>query len=697
MRLWIVLLCIWLPWAVQAQTVSSTPVATDITTATLQSAVSTIQPKQKFWVALHLSLKEGWHTYWKNPGDSGVPPVFNWTVPSGFSAGDIHFLPPTRYPYVGLMNFGYSGDAYLLVPITPPSLLRENASYIFTLKASWLVCEEICIPEKGEFSLVLTTNNALTSTPSAHFDTIAAQVARLPKPHAEPLPFDVKENALRIFIPASKLSSGSIKQIQFFPEQTGIIDNPSEQTVTTHGQGVILSIPRGTEPLLPELNGILALFSEEGRRDFQVTVQQGALPYGGGEDAGSGNGEISGVWQAIFFALMGGLILNLMPCVFPVLSLKALDVARQSAMNAVEVKRKGLAYSAGVMVSFLIMAVILILIQKAGGQVGWGTQFQSPFMVGAFAYLLFIIGLNLSGVFEIPAWGANLGTSLTQKQGVSGSFFTGVLAVLVATPCTAPFMGGAIGYAFTQPPVIVLTVFLALGLGMALPFLLLSYVPKLAGKLPKPGAWMGHFKQFLAFPMYLSAIWLLWVLGRQSDTDLVVGMLLGFAFIAFAFWLWRFLKDSDILIRIGCAIPLVIISIIPFYFLPVQSLTQDPNVCIPAHRLEHGEPFSVSKLNQLRGMQKPVLVNATAAWCITCQINERTTLGTEPVRGALKEKGVTYLVADWTNHNDEITAYLSSFGRKGVPLYVYYPPKGDPVVLPQILTESIVLEAIGAK
>jgi thiol:disulfide interchange protein len=694
LRLITLLYCVLFPVMGLAQ---SAPVKTDITTSELISAVDTIQPDQKFWVALHLNIKDGWHAYWKNPGDSGVPPVFKWTLPSGFTADDIHYLAPDRQKYIDLMNFGYHGDAYFLVPVTPPKLLRENASYIFTLNATWLVCEEICIPEKGEYSIILRTNADKKSTPSEHFDRIASLVSKLPKPYAPLLHFDVKENQFRIEIPSELLSSGSIKEIQFFPSQSGIIENAAEQKLETTEKGAILSITRGSEQIQPNLDGILSLFSSDERRDFTVSLEAAAAGLEHGGESKTSSPEIDGVLQAVLFALFGGLILNLMPCVFPVLSLKALDIARHASLHAQEVKRKGIAYSIGIILSFLLMAIVLIIVQQAGNQVGWGTQFQSPFVVGVFAYLLFLIGLNLSGVFEIPSIGGNLGSKLTQQKGLSGSFFTGVLAVLVATPCTAPFMGGAIGYAFTQPSTVVLAVFIALGIGMALPFLLISYFPKIISRLPKPGVWMNHFKQFLAFPMYLSAIWLLWVLGRQSDTDLIVGILLGFAFIGFVFWLWRFFKDADILIRIGMAIPLIIISAIPLFFLPIQSVTRDQNVCVPSTMLEHGEPFSMTRLNQLLGMQKPVLVNATAAWCITCQINERTTLGKESMQSAFAEHDVTYLVADWTNHNDEITAYLNSFGRKGVPLYIYYPPKGKPVILPQILTESTVLDVITKK
>jgi thiol:disulfide interchange protein DsbD len=460
----------------------------------------------------------------------------------------------------------------------------------------------------------------------------------------------------------------------------------------------VLSMQRGEDKLPPKFEGVISVYDEaSSRRDYKVELaytETLASVKPSTAVAAPTNSELSSLWQALLFALIGGLILNAMPCVFPVLSLKALDIARQSGRHAGQVKARGLAYASGVVISFVVMAVVLILLQQAGNQIGWGTQFQSPLVVGIFAYFLFLIGLNLSGAFEIPMLFGNVGDSLTKSNDLKGSFFTGVLAVLVATPCTAPYMGGAIGYAFTQPPVVILAIFAAMGLGMALPFLALSLYPNLATKLPKPGEWMETFKNALAFPMYLSVLWLLWVLGRQTDTDIVSLIVLGFIILVFTIWLWQVLSDNDVLVRIGIAIPLIILSFAPLWFLPAESVNRNADSCAVPSMLEHGEPFTKTRLDQLRGQGRAVFVNATASWCITCQINERTTLGKDAIKKAFEEKDVVYLVADWTNRNEEITAFLDSFGRKGVPLYVYYPAKGDGVVLPQLLTESIVTEAI---
>ena len=669
------------------------PVKTDITEARLIGAMKSIQPGQKFWVAVHLKIKDGWHTYWQNPGDSGVPPQLKWTLPNGFTASELHLLAPSRYNYIGEINYGYHGDAYFLTSITAPDALRPNANYIISLKASWLVCEEQCIPESADLSLVLRTNDKNKSETGEYFDLLAKLVSKLPKPISDPVSFTVKEGQVMLELPTSLLKENATRA-EFYPVQMGVIVNKSEQVLAEN----FLTMQRGDDKLPPKFEGVVSVYDEaSSRRDYKVELaytETLASLKPSAAVAAPINSEISGLWQAILFALLGGLILNAMPCVFPVLSLKALDIVRQSHGHAKIVKQRGLAYTAGVIISFMVMAVVLILIQHASGVVEWGAQFQSPLVIGLFAYLLFLIGLNLSGAFEVPMLFGGMGDTLTRAHDWKGSFFTGVLAVLVATPCTAPFMGGAIGYAFTQSSLVILVIFTAMGLGMALPFLCLSFYPKLASKLPKPGEWMETFKNALAFPMYLSVLWLLWVLGRQTDTDTLSLMILGLIILVFTIWLWQLLSAKDVLIRIGIAIPLIILSFAPLWFLPAESVNRNADSCAAPATLEHGEPFTKARLDQLRGQGRAVFVNATAAWCITCQINERTTLSRDVIKKAFDEKNVAYLVADWTNRNDEITSYLDSFGRRGVPLYVYYPAKGDAVVLPQLLTESIVTEAI---
>lgn len=385
----------------------------------------------------------------------------------------------------------------------------------------------------------------------------------------------------------------------------------------------------------------------------------------------------------LLLALAGGVILNLMPCVFPVLSLKCLAVVKQGEVSRKAARVEGVAYALGILISFATIAGLLIVLKQAGYALGWGFQMQSPVFVSAMALLLFAIGLSLSGVFALPALLGRTGLVTADHSGFAGSFSTGVLAALVATPCTAPFMAAAIGYALAQPAVIALLIFEALGFGLALPFLLVSWLPRLRALLPKPGAWMLRLKEILAFPMYLSAVWLLWVLARQSGADAAMLVLTAAVLLALLLWLLRH-RAGWIAALLAAA--LVVTTLHQVSRMEIQAATSLAN--------DQGEVFNIERIEELRRSGKGVFVNATAAWCITCQVNEKTTLGTERVQRFLAERNIVYMIADWTRSDPAITEFLQSFGRRGVPLYVYYPSQGEPVLLPQLLTPQIVEAAI---
>jgi thiol:disulfide interchange protein len=394
----------------------------------------------------------------------------------------------------------------------------------------------------------------------------------------------------------------------------------------------------------------------------------------------------------MLFAMLGGVILNLMPCVFPILSLKALAIAKKSAQNPHFVRMQGLSYTAGVVVSFLVLAGVLIALQLAGQQVGWGYQMQSPHFVLAMTYILFVVGLMLSGVFVLPSLFANAGGGLAAKDNVSGTFFTGVLATLVATPCTAPFMAPALGFALTQSPPVALLVFTSLGFGLALPYLLISFYPPLLRWLPKPGVWMERFKQFLAFPMYGSAAWMLWVLAQQTGEGGLAIALAGIVLVGFFLWVWSAARSK---VMKFLALVAMLATVIASFQTMVPSLPLPKSGTDETIKMQH-EVYDADALQELLAKERPVFVNATAAWCITCKINERSSLKNSRVRAALAEKGVTYMVADWTNEDPKITALLTQFGRSGVPLYILYAPGQEPKLLPQILTPGIVLDALNA-
>jgi len=384
----------------------------------------------------------------------------------------------------------------------------------------------------------------------------------------------------------------------------------------------------------------------------------------------------------LLLAFIGGSILNLMPCVFPVLSLKMLSFARTGgkAQHA-----HGWVYSFGVVASFVLVAALLISLQRAGEAIGWGFHLQSPGFVIAMAYLFLAMGLSLSGLVELGSSIMGTGSELAEREGLSGSFFTGVLAVVVASPCTAPFMGTALGFAVTQPPLIALGIFAALGAGMAAPMLLLSYSSGLRGLMPKPGPWMETLKQFLAFPLYATAIWLLWVAGRQTGVDTMAAALTGALLISLAMWLWRY-SGWRKLVAVACIIAAA--GIISWSAPQDQAKNQRPS----------GElAWSEQKLSELRAAGRPVFVDVTADWCISCIANEQAVLLTSEIQGAFKDRGVTYLVADWTNYDADIAAFLKRHGRNGIPFYILYPadPGKSPQVLPQLLTKSLVLDALG--
>ena len=455
---------------------------------------------------------------------------------------------------------------------------------------------------------------------------------------------------------------------------------------------------------LTAVYGVLVLENEQGERtayDFQNPAADANLttivPLAASNNSGSDDG--GGLLLYMLFALMGGFILNLMPCVFPVLSMKALTFAKNAGESVHKQRMDGLAYTVGVIAAFVALATVLIVLRAGGERIGWAFQFQQPWFLAFIVYVFFMMALSLSGVFEIGAGLMGAGGSLAQKKGYKGSFFTGVLATTVATPCTAPFMGPALGFALTQSWVVAMMVFVSLGLGMALPILVLSYMPSLTKYMPKPGAWMETFKQFMAFPLYLSALFFLWVLGNQVGVigmSLVLGVCI---LLAFAAWMYQRRFSMGPILRtvnyaVGATALIVAIYLMQTPFLQTVSLVQTASADVDGNSTQNYEVFSTARLDEIQAEGRPVFVNMTAAWCITCLANEQTTLSTERVEQALLDNGITYMKGDWTNEDPEITAVLEHFNRPSVPLYVFY--SGDsskePIILPQILTPGMVAD-----
>ncbi len=661
--------------------------ATEHVQARLVASQAAVAPGQRFTVALEQDIKAHWHTYWLNPGDSGQATSIDW---HGAQAGPIQWPTPSIQAIGPIVNYGYEGKPALLVDVTVPADAKPGARFQPTAEVRWLVCKDVCIPEQVTLGLDLPV--AAQGKPGPDADLIDAWRNAIPKP----APFAVKLAAAPQGVRLSGPTAG-VTKAYFFADTWGAVAHSAPQALKAEAGGWALDIPAGDEPLAAgkPLSGVVVLTTATGEQAWTVSAP---MPEGAGKGPGpadlttpaaEGGANASpapapegdlGLAPALALALLGGLILNLMPCVFPVLSIKALALVNQGNHKA-----EGLAYTAGVLLSFAALAGVLIALRAGGQQVGWGFQFHSPVFVLVVAYLLFLVGLNLSGFFDVGGSFTGIGSGLAARQGLAGSFFTGVLAAVVATPCTAPFMGAALAFALAQPAVVMLAVFLALGLGLALPFLVLAFWPAAQRWLPRPGAWMDTFKQFLAFPMYAAVVWLLWVLAQQAGPDGVALALGGLVLIAFALWVRR--AGRGVLAGGVTVASLALALGTAAWIKPVAA--------VDARAESSVEPYSAERLADLRAQNKPVFVNMTAAWCISCLVNERVALSRPEVREAFAKAGITYLKGDWTREDPKITAVLKAHGRSGVPLYLYYAPgAAEAQVLPQILTPGLVIEAV---
>jgi thiol:disulfide interchange protein DsbD len=642
-----------------AQAAESRPNVTKRATVTLVSDTDAITPGAPYQLGLRFQMAEGWHTYGRNPGDAGVAPELAWTLPPGTTAGEIAWPTPQRMPEGPLMTFGYTGTAMLVIPASGPGPVR--------LHASWLICNNICVPEEADFNLDLPQG---TAAPSAQAPLFASAEAARPRP--SPFLAHIAPDATLV-IGGPGFVPGSIRDAFFFPDQPERVVPTGKQVLGRSGSEITLSLTPGEVFKASEaLSGVLVLSDSAGQQTaLSITATPGAAPPSGS------------LWQVLGAALLGGLILNLMPCVFPILAMKAMAIARLSAEARPVARAHAAGYTAGILTSFAAIGGAVLLLRTLGHEVGWGFQFQSPLFVAGICWVLFAVGLNLSGVFDIGGRAAGIGQSLTLRGGFTGSFFSGVLAVLVATPCTAPFMSVALAAALTAPPFETVAVFLALGLGLAAPTVALTLMPGVARMLPRPGPWMDVLKQALAFPTYAACVWLIWVISLQAGSDGVLATGGGLVLVGFAAWAWRFATRGGRILAVCAvlALPLVLTVISP----------------APSSTESSANRFTTQRLAELRASGRPVFVNITAAWCVTCLVNERVALSPADVQKALAAADVTVLTGDWTRQDSDISAFLASQGRDGVPLYLFYPAGGrPPVSLPQILTPGMVREAISA-
>lgn len=690
---------------------SSFEAGTEQVAAQLVASVDAVHLGDEILVGVQQRIIPHWHTYWKNPGDSGLATTIAYELPIGAKAGKIQWPTPNRITLGPVTSYGYENEVTLLTKIKVPQDSGVGTAFPIKAKVKWLVCKESCIPQKVDLALDLPVvapgADAGTGSP-----LIELALTSLPSVSPWPVSLAYSNDVLTLRMTDAKLQSSGVKKVWFYPDEWGKIVQGAEQSWQLSGDTLELQMKPGEVRLSPgeSLSGVLAITQDSGSgpvtRGYSVQVvgdaavsEITALKSEVLEAAPAKNGEPNLVLaSALLLALLGGVTLNLMPCVLPVLSIKALSLIKHAQHSPLQTRLQGLAYTLGILTSFALLGGVLIAVKAGGAQIGWGFQFQSPVFVLVVAYLMFTVGLSLSGVFSIGGSVAGIGSSLAERPGYSGSFFTGVLATIVATPCTAPFMGAALGFALSQPPASLLAVFFCLGLGLALPYLLLSQWPSLQRRLPKPGVWMDRLKQGLAFPMYGAAVWLVWVLAQQAGVNAVAIALGGMVIIAFAAWLYEFTKHSGKAGQrsgFGVAALSLGLVLVGGYF-GVETTAAMPLVNVEPVR--NAEPYSAERLNELRSQGKPVFLNMTAAWCISCLVNEKVALSQSSVVDTFKRSGITYLKGDWTNRDPEITRILTEFGRSGVPLYVFYPAgvgsSTKPIMLPQILTPEIVTQAV---
>ena len=684
------------------------PVNTGHIQAELVAAAQGIAPGQTIHVALRQKIQKDWHTYWRNAGDSGEATKLTWTLPPGWIASDFTWPTPHRLPVGPLVNYGYEGEVLLPVALTAPASAKVGETVTLTGKAAFLVCADICVPEDAVLKLQLPVTAAPAPADPQWGGKITQTLADAPKPAGLAAAFEKQGEVVKLAITGPALKGADLGGAYFYPFSGTVIDHAKPQPIDRGPDGLTLTLTSGYDfqsPTPPKaLAGVIALAGKA----YEVTAAPGPIPPGAGGlgpppvkavvPAGAAN---LGLASAAFFAFVGGLILNLMPCVFPVLAMKAASLAGHGGYESVA-RRQGLAFGAGVLATFLGLAALLIALRAAGNQLGWGFQLQDPPVVAALALLMLAVALNLSGVFEVGTSLQGVGSGLASGGGLAGSFFTGVLAVVVAAPCTAPFMGPAVGWALTQPPIAALVVFLGLAIGFALPFVAVAFAPGLLARLPRPGAWMETFKKALAFPMYATVAWLVWVLTVQVGSDAVPRILGAGIVLAAAAWIVgaaqkRAVMGGRPVALVSLAAILAVAAVAGGAFWPQYTLAATPDAAgADAAHLDY-EPYTPERLAALRAEGRPVLVNYTAAWCVSCQVNDRVALSTTSVRDALKRDNAVYLKADWTKRDSAIAAELASFGRAGVPLYLVYGAKGgEPVILPSILTTGVVVKALDA-
>ncbi len=666
---------------------------------------------------LYFKLEPGWHVYWKNAGDSGEPPRMKWTLPNGIGATALEFPAPKRLPLGPLMDFGYEDEVLFPFSIDVAKSVKPGPVNLHA-KVDWLVCREVCIPGKAELELTRSIsehpgNAAMSAADAEIFKRFAAEVPK-PLPAHDKAVFQSEGGGFRLAVKTGQRESTAA----FFPSDQNIVDNPAPQKLTPTADGLILDVKKDANLTAnpDRLNGVLEL--SDGRA-FEVAAAPGAVAGGGAPvfenapsaaspAAVSSNPQIAAsaaqssaavppapagtLLGSVGFAFLGGLLLNLMPCVFPVLFIKGLALVQSSGEERHKLRAHGFVYAIGILLSFWALVALLLGLRAAGSHLGWGYQFQSPIFLSLMAALLFFLGLALAGQFEIGLSLTSAGGSLAAKQGYAGSFFTGVLAVIVATPCTAPFMGAAIGYALAQSTAVTFAIFTALALGLAAPYVALTLQPAWTRLLPKPGVWMEILKQATAVPIFGTVIWLAWVVTQAYGAAMLLALLVGLLLLAIAGWFlgrWPAQRWATAIATVVVAGVVLLCVVAPGKLIVAGARTSNAGA-------ESGwEPWSAEAVSRYQAQGRPVFVDFTASWCLSCQVNERVALSQPEVRKAFEDAHVALLKADWTQYDESIGHALTALGRSGVPAYaLYVPGEANPRLLPEVLTPGTVTSAL---
>lgn len=685
------------------------PVTRPHVTAELVSEFHQVVPGEPATMALRLTPDPGWHVYWKYAGDYGSAPILNWSLNSNAVPATILWPTPEKISAGPFINYGYSREVYFLTRLQIPvseDLTGDKVSV--ALDAEWLVCQEECIPGFALLTLPLEiVASKQAQLPTDHADAIARTRDELPaESEASVVTLQGEtENHLTIEIQAR---DGELSELYFIPDQPGLIENSAEQELEFFDEAARLSLKKSPNFNMTKPGALSGLLFKspawnEGQQALAVSIPLGSEAQSNSlaQIATGTPAATTSLVIAILSALIGGIILNIMPCVFPVLSIKILGFVEQGGQTRSSVRRHGLAFALGVVCSFWVLAVAVLLLRTAGGGIGWGFQMQNPSFVACIYLLLIAIALNLFGVFEIGAGLQRLSGRYSGAQnGYSGSFFSGVLTTALATPCTAPFLGTAVAYAFSASSFGILAVFTSIAVGLAAPYVFLSSFPAALKLLPRPGPWMERFKQAMGFPILLTALWLLWVVEKQAGTNVVFSLLLSSTILALAVWIfghtsqpvtsrfWR--RGGVVLTTIGIA-SAVALSV------PVRltDATSPPNSSGQDQFGLHWQPFSEQQLEELVAAGRPVYVDFTASWCVTCQLNKNLVFGSAEVRSMIAKKEVVLLQADWTRYDPSITAVLKKHGKAGVPLNLLYRPGNDaPVIFPSLISPSMVLEEL---